>query len=288
MVLVGTEIASADKNTNSSELSDWLKGVFNAQDIANIVYLNLHEYVHTQQKDGGRILLDQCIQEGAADFIAELATSKKISTNYLTYGREHEPELKEKFKTDMFGSSTYNWLYNGTNVSHADLGYFMGYEICKSYYEHSPNKNQAIKDIIELNYADEQQVISFLDKSKYYDGTINKQELSAKYEARRPYVSGLYPDELKLHTAVPYSLTEMTILFSEPMGKGTSISLGKGGKEHFPLSDIVGFSEDRRSIKLKLSLKPDTEYDFLITGKGFMSQTGYPLKEYVVSFKTKP
>jgi len=175
MVLIGAEITSADKNTNSSELSDWLKGVFKSQDISNIVPLNVHEYVHTQQKHGGLLLLDQCIQEGSADFIAELVTNKKNQSPYMLYGREHEPELKEKFKTDMFGLSIKDWLYNSVNVPHADLGYFIGYQICKSYYDHSPNQKQAIKDIIELNCADKQQVISFLNKSKYYDNIINKQ-----------------------------------------------------------------------------------------------------------------
>jgi len=174
MVLVGTEIASADKNTDSSELGSWLKGVFNTQDISNIVFLNAHEYVHTQQKPDGQTVLDRCIQEGSADFIAELATNKKYQANYMIYGNEHEPELKEKFKTDMFGSSIYTWLYNGANVPHSDLGYFMGYQVCRSYYDHSPNKKQAIKDIIELNYMDEEQVIGFLNKSKYYDEIITR------------------------------------------------------------------------------------------------------------------
>jgi hypothetical protein len=174
MVLVGTEITAADKNTNSSELGSWLKGVFNSQDISNIVYLNVHEYVHTQQKQDGHTVLSKCIQEGSADFIAELVTKEKNQKNYMLYGREHEPELKEKFKTDLFSSLIYNWLYNGSNVAHADLGYFMGYQICKAYYDQSSNPKQAIKDIIELNFADDQQVTGFLNKSGYYDHVIDK------------------------------------------------------------------------------------------------------------------
>jgi hypothetical protein len=71
------------------------------------------------------------------------------------------------------------------------------------------------------------------------------------------------------------------------MGKGVSISFGEGGKEHFPISEVIGFADDRKSIKLKLSLQPGKTYDFVITGRSFKSQTGYPLKEYKGHFETK-
>lgn len=48
MVLVGTEIATADQSTDASELNDWLKSVFKNQKETNVVGLNVHEYVHTQ------------------------------------------------------------------------------------------------------------------------------------------------------------------------------------------------------------------------------------------------
>lgn len=80
------------------------------------------------------MLLAQAITEGAADFIAKLVTEKQNGSVYMVYGREHEAELKERFKLDMFSGDTGNWLYNGSNVPHADLGYFMGYAICSAYY----------------------------------------------------------------------------------------------------------------------------------------------------------
>jgi uncharacterized protein YjaZ len=43
----------------------------------------------------------------------------------------------------------------------ADLGYFIGYKIVKSYYKQATDKEQAIKDIIEMNDP-----ITFLQKSK--------------------------------------------------------------------------------------------------------------------------
>jgi hypothetical protein len=287
MVLIGAEIATADKNTDASELNDWLKNVFKNQQSSNLVALNVHEYVHTQQKAGeGQLLLAQTITEGSADFIAELVTRKKNNNAYMIYGREHEQEIKEKFLIEMFSGATGNWLYNGSNNPHADLGYFVGYRICQAYYEHHTDKKQAIKKIMELDYANEQQITDFLRQSGYYAEPIDKQELLKKFEKLRPRVVGLTP-EINGQEDVSPAQTELSINFSEPMGEGYSISFGEGGKEHFPLSGVAGFTEDRKSFKLKLALQSGKTYDFVITDKSFKSKAGYPLQSYTVHFKVK-
>jgi hypothetical protein len=286
MVLVGTEIATADKNTDAAELSDWLKSVFENQDAANLVSLNIHEYVHTQQKGQADALLVHCIKEGSADFIAELVTHIPNNSPYMVYGRAHEAELKNKFKIDMFSSSMINWLYNGTQAQHADLGYFMGYIICKAYYNNHTNKKQAIQDIIELNYADESRVVAFLSASQYYPEAINKDDLLKQYAQKQPVITSISP-AINDKTDVQTILTELTFNFSEPMGKGISINLGEGGKEHFPITGVVGFGADAKSFTVKLSLQPRKKNDFLVTGRSFRSQAGYPLKEYKVNFSTQ-
>jgi hypothetical protein len=63
--------------------------------------------------------------------------------------------------------------------------------------------------------------------------------------------------------------------------------LGEGGKAHYPITDVVGFSEDSKSYKVKLSLVSSKTYDFVLTGRGFKSKTGYPLQTYTVHFKVK-
>jgi hypothetical protein len=175
MVLIGTEIATADQNTDASELGDWLRNVFKNQKNTNLVYLNVHEYVHTQQKTGeGQTLLAQTITEGSADFIAELVTGKQINNTYSIYGREHEKELKDQFRADMSSQAGIdNWLYNGSKSTHPDLGYFIGYEICKAYYQHHTDKKQAVKTIIELDYTNNQQIVAFLNQSGYYAEPVN-------------------------------------------------------------------------------------------------------------------
>ena len=173
-IFIGTEISSANKDTNATELGKWLQDVFKSQ--TNILSIIAHELVHTQQRngdsenDGNSNLLGYCIAEGSCDFIAELLLKKTIKGPYMVYGKTHEKELWDLFKKEMYGQEIKNWLYNGNNApnGNADLGYYVGYEICKSYYRNSENKELALKEIIELDYTKEN-VLNFLKKSKYQE-----------------------------------------------------------------------------------------------------------------------
>jgi hypothetical protein len=289
MVLIGSEIATGNASTDVSEFpNNWLKGVFKNQQVDNLVALNIHEYVHTQQKGDPKDLLAQAIKEGACDFITELVIGKLLQNNYIVYGRQHEAELKERFKLEMFTTAYSNWLYNGSNARNvADLGYYMGYTICKTYYENSSDKKAAIKKIIELNYSNSTAVENFLKRSKYYTEPINKTELIQAFEAKRPYVLRIEPfangDSL-----VNADNKELKIIFSSPMDKsGFSINNGKRGKDYSPIIAVVGFSDDATFFTLKIDMKPDHEYEFIITDRSFKSDEGYPLKPYEVKFKTK-
>lgn len=170
-ILIGSEIACADKNTDASELNDWYKKVFKLNN--GVVAMVAHEIGHTQQKDGdseddGKSnLLGYCIREGMCDFLAEL-TYQKISSPYMVYGNAHRKELWEKFQKEMLTQETKDWLYNGNDAPNgvADLGYFMGYEICKSYYKNAKNKKKAIDEMLKLEY-NPKSVLEFLKKSKY-------------------------------------------------------------------------------------------------------------------------
>ena len=43
----------------------------------------------------------------------------------------------------------------------------MGYVITKEYYRNSKNKKQAIDDILTLDYSNEENILDFLESSKY-------------------------------------------------------------------------------------------------------------------------
>jgi len=134
-ILIGSEIACANNTVDASELSNWLQAVF--KDNKDVVYLVAHEVGHTQQKEVSNEqsnLLAYCLNEGACDFIAELLLQKEIVSPYMTYGKAHEHDLWKDFQTEMLGKKTKKWLYNGGEApnGNADLGYFIGYAICKS------------------------------------------------------------------------------------------------------------------------------------------------------------
>ena len=289
MVLIGTEIATGNASTDVSEFPNkWLEGVFKNQQTDNLVALNIHEYVHTQQKGNARNLLGQAITEGSCDFITELVVDRLLQNNYIIYGRDHETELKEQFKLEMFTTAYNNWLYNGSTAKTVgDLGYFMGYTICKSYYKNSSDKKKAIKEIIELNYSDSTAVENFLTRAKYYTEPIDKAALIQSFESKRPSVVRIEPFS-NGDTLVNASIKELKIVFSIPMDKkGYSINDGKKGKDFSPVTGVVGFSDDGTSFTIKTDMKPAHEYEFIITDRSFKSKDGYPLRPFTVKFKTK-
>ena len=42
------------------------------------------------------------------------------------------------------------WLFSSTEGRPNDLGYWMGYKITKSYYDRTPDKLQAVDDIMNI------------------------------------------------------------------------------------------------------------------------------------------
>ena len=291
MILIGSEIATGSITSDLSDLppgtAKWLTSVFKDQSLDNIIALNIHEYVHTQQRGNPSSLLGQALKEGSCDFITELVLGSPMQNNYIQYGRLHEKELKGKFMEEMFTNYYGNWLYNGSNASTvADLGYFMGYAISKSYYNQAGNKRKAISDIIRLDYSDNNAVEKFLRKSEFYQQKFDKAALVKAFEEKRPYVLGLEPFSNESMT-VDTSVRQLSIRFSKPMGKGFSINRGMGGKEADPIVGVVGYSGDGTLFTLKINLKPAHEYEFMVTDKSFRSAEGYPLVPFTVRFRTK-
>ncbi|MBK6265654.1 DUF4932 domain-containing protein [Marivirga sp. S37H4] len=123
-----------------------------------------HELVHFQQnyvRDNS--LLAQSIREGAGDFIGELISGDHPYKAIHEYGNAHESELWNEFLVRKDSNDWSNWLYYSKDKSRPkDLGYWMGYKICKAYYDQSEDKMQAIHDILNIkNFND------FLSKSGY-------------------------------------------------------------------------------------------------------------------------
>lgn len=136
----------------------------------------LHEFVHVQQKKGNGQLLTQVIAEGMADFISELLFGKDLAENgfaeHIRLGRKNEKLIWNLFKKDMFtlDNGFMGWLYGSKEIKGQeiqDLGYFMGYQICRSFYNTSPDKEKAIKQMLELDFNSNEAVKSFVLNSNY-------------------------------------------------------------------------------------------------------------------------
>lgn len=289
MVLVGCEVATGDRSVDVSELpGDWLKSIFEKEAI-DVVALNIHEYVHTQQKSSREQVLAHSIHEGACDFIAELVLGKPLNARYLLYGKQNAEKVKHNFKKEMFSDNFRNWLYNGSlGVEMPDLGYFVGYDICKKYYEQATDKTKAIAEIIELDVTNEDKVLAFLKKSGYFTEEINQKKLVKAYEANLPFVKSVAPFKNGAK-GVSSKLEILKVVFSKEMDPKVSINFSKKGKENFPLKKIIGFEKDKKTLLLALDLKPNTAYDFTITNRSTKSADGYMLKtnEFEINFNTK-
>lgn len=171
-VLIGSEIVLGNKSVDVSEFNnDWLKEVFAYADDDRLVALNIHEYIHTQQNldDNKSSLLGKALAEGSCDFIAELVTQKPYVANYLAFYSKHELEVWQIFNSQLAGKASSQWLSTGNNpnLPCSDLGYAIGYNICKYYYEKAKDKSLAIKNIIEGRWDDLDYSLSFLNASGY-------------------------------------------------------------------------------------------------------------------------
>ena len=126
-----------------------------------LVHVIAHEYGHIQQPDDlqalspgdpGATVLMLSLIEGAAEFAAEL-TSGEVGNHWQAAAtRGREAEIEAAFVADEDKTDISHWLYNhpGTSDWPEDLGYWVGYRIVKSYYQHAPDKHQALREIFGM------------------------------------------------------------------------------------------------------------------------------------------
>jgi hypothetical protein len=151
-LLMGAEMFTRADAVPVNELDNWTKGAIMEQ--SEIPPLVAHESVHFQQKyplQGG--LLCNCLKEGSADFLGELASGRLVKRMQETHiwANARERELWEEFQKDMpVANSSSLWLYgsSGRNGRPVDLGYWMGYKISEAHYKNAADKKQAVRDIL--------------------------------------------------------------------------------------------------------------------------------------------
>lgn len=179
LVLIGSELAMADPNTDISEFKgrtkEWLETYFGSNPINGLVLLNVHEYVHTQQNPIADNLLYQVIYEGVAEFVSTKAMNMRSNVSAIEFGKSN-PKVKQKFENEMFEEKTYEWMWSNApnEFDMRDLGYYIGYTIAEKSYEQSDDKLMAIKKMIELDYTNSEEIDSFIDSTNFFSKPINK------------------------------------------------------------------------------------------------------------------
>lgn len=147
-LIIGAEMYGMTPETPKDELNDWLLTVL--KPVEEVPHIVAHELIHFQQTYDGGSLLQACLKEGSADFIAELISGKHINGHVHDFANPKEKELWLEFKSKMLKKNYNGWLYSSTEGRPNDLGYWMGYKITKAYYDRATDKQQAIQDILTI------------------------------------------------------------------------------------------------------------------------------------------
>lgn len=129
-----------------------------------------HETVHVLQgsvEPTGNVLLGSVLQEGAADFIAALATGRQMDQARADWATPREEELWKQFEADLkttrdakredlkrgtpAGNAFYRWIANHNSAPSGwpgEAGYWMGQRIWQRWYDHQPDKHAALRDML--------------------------------------------------------------------------------------------------------------------------------------------
>ncbi|MFN0204202.1 MAG: hypothetical protein ACKVTZ_21980 [Bacteroidia bacterium] len=289
-LLIGSELAMADANTNSSEFVtrfSYLKPYFAGNPLQNIVFLNIHEYVHTQQTAAwGYDLLSQSLFEGIAEFIPTVVLGQNSTTPAIEYGKKNEAKVKAAFEKEMFSPWFDRWVWNDFNneFKMRDLGYYIGYAIAEKYYLQAKDKQLAIKELLAVDFNKSEAVEAFVEKTGYFTKPIK--QLKKNFEKNRPTVIGIREFKNGSKNVDP-NITSITFHFSTPLNKCCqSTDFGALGETYFPEILSKTFAEDGKSIIYQVKLKPNRKYQFVLE-RGFRSLQDIPLKPYIVEITTK-
>jgi hypothetical protein len=169
---IGAEVTVTSEKVNTTEFvsNKWL--IEDALPANRVYEVVIHENLHAQQpllNQGCCSLLCQALLEGAAVLVVELLTNGEgligpagVAKDVYEIGESREKEVWIDFKNDMAKDDKSQWFLNDNGKYPFSMGYYVGYKICKSYYDNATDKKSALKHIIEMTNCE-----SFLKESKY-------------------------------------------------------------------------------------------------------------------------
>ncbi|RBQ07820.1 TPR end-of-group domain-containing protein [Pedobacter miscanthi] len=156
-LLIGLDQGVRTPDIPTNELNLWQRNNFN--NLVDLPHLIAHELIHFNQNGMARdtTLLRSVLIEGMADFLGELISGKTVNERLHIWAKGKEKKIWTDFKKEMYLNRAKNWIANSDQEAAdkpADLGYWVGYQICKSYYDQATDKKQAVADMLNIkNYA---------------------------------------------------------------------------------------------------------------------------------------
>ncbi|MCP9768874.1 hypothetical protein EGI22_13210 [Lacihabitans sp. LS3-19] len=174
---IGIEVTACSNGFDLSELDQRLLSYFGEckGDLPKIDETITHELVHLSQfkpidpiafgkNFNGTIKFIPLLSEGGASFVTDYLFNFKASVfskQQLEFCSANEEKLWQQFLSDDNFNPYFKGIHPKYNIP--QIGYYLGYQVCKSYFNKSKNKKKAIKDIIEVNDWDR-----FVLKSGYF------------------------------------------------------------------------------------------------------------------------
>ncbi|MCZ8145964.1 Ig-like domain-containing protein [Flavobacterium sp.] len=287
-VLLGAEFMLANRDADLSELPERVRNGMSAYMPFDIPLIALHEQIHTQQQRWEHLsIIHRSVAEGLAEFISTLISQRPLSPG-VKFGKQNEKRVLDRYMIEIFRDDDVgNWLSskNQNELEVNDLGYYIGYEVCERYYNKSTDKKQAIKELIELDYSNDNEFAKILDGSGFLPMTWN--EIGAKYESMRPSVIGI-KEFTNGSKNVSTKLKTITIEFSAPMSSCCrTIDYDQSKKGEFlKIKKIIGWSEDYRKFSFEVEeLNPNTNYHIIISNFA-KEDGGNRLAPYRIEFST--
>jgi len=118
----------------------------------------VHETIHfnqTYQPDDKATLLQVTVIEGTADFAASLVVQEpdiRQMTDRWQYGCQHEAQLAARFAGEEDLTKLQPWLYDHHPDTGwpPDMGYWLGYRIAQTYYDHAADKTAALRALLQV------------------------------------------------------------------------------------------------------------------------------------------
>jgi hypothetical protein len=131
-----------------------------------------HEYIHAQQAPAlanteDLTVLQRSLVEGVAEFMAELIAGGVSNVAVAASAAGRVTEIEARFAADVDKTDLSAWVDNTTPEQVGELGYWVGYRIAKSSYQHAPDKRAAVRDMIQMTDAH-----AFLARSGWHPGIV--------------------------------------------------------------------------------------------------------------------